>query len=70
MSKKIELSTGTVTMRAPKVRDLRAVSGIKDELEKDIRIFANLTEMAPNDIEDLPIKDFAALQEAFTDFLS
>ena len=70
VKKEVALSTGVVAMRAPKVRDLRAVSAITDSTEQDIRMFANLTEMTPDAIEDLPLKDFAALQEAFRDFLS
>lgn len=69
--KKITLSNGDViTMRTPIVKDMRMVSTIKDQFEQDIRMFCNLTEMTPDEIENLPLKDFNALQKAFSDFLS
>jgi hypothetical protein len=70
MSIKVNLESGEVTMRTPKVRDLRAVSSIKDQTEQDIHMFSNLTGLPPDEINDLTLNDFMTLQEAFRGFLS
>ncbi len=70
-TKEITLSSGQViVMREPKVKDMRLIAGIKDEIEQDIRMFCNLVELSPEEIEDLPLKDFNSLQEAFRSFLA
>ncbi len=69
--KEITLSDGReITMRPPKVKDMRVVSTIKDELEQDVRMICNLTGLTPDEIDELPLKDYYALQKEFTDFLS
>ena len=65
--KKIKLSDGkTIAMRKPKVKDIKAVSHIKDDEEKEIMLFANLTETDPSEIEDMFLEDYTKLQEAYT----
>ena len=69
--KKIKLSTGVeVEMREPKVKDMRMVNGITDELDKEIAMLVNLCEMSEDDIDNLSGKDFRKLDEALQDFLS
>jgi len=69
--KKIKLNNGTeVTMREPKVRDMRLVNGIENELDREISMLANLCEMSEDEIDDLSGKDFKKLDEALQDFLS
>lgn len=69
--KKIKLSNGTeVTMREPKVKDMRSVNGISDELEREIAMIVNLCEMSEEEIDALPTKDFKKLDEALQGFLS
>jgi len=69
--KKIKLNNGTeVTMREPKVRDMRLVNGIENELDREISMLANLCEMSEDEIYDLSGKDFKKLDEALQDFLS
>jgi hypothetical protein len=67
----ITLSTGVkVTMREPKVRDMKVVSGIENDVEKEIALVKNLTGMAAEEIEELNMKDYALLQKGLSDFLS
>ena len=77
--KKIELkypieSNGSnitdLNMRRSKVKDRLIVAKIKNssDEEKEIRLFANLCEVAPNIIEELDESDYANLQKAYMDF--
>ena len=58
-------------IRRPTVRDLlisEKASG--NEIEKEIRLLANLCEVAPDLIEQLDMADYLQLQEKMTGFLS
>jgi len=69
--KKIKLSNGTeVTMREPKVKDMRAVNSIADEFEREVAMLVNLCEMSEDELNDLSAKDFKKLDEALQGFLS
>jgi len=69
--KEIKLSNGkTIKMREPKVRDMKIISNIKNELEKELALIVNLTEMTPNEIDELGLKDFNKIDEALKSFLS
>jgi len=60
-----------LTMRAPKVRDMLAQDKAKGtDAEKEVRLFANLCEVAPAVVEELSLADYRRLQEAYTGFLS
>jgi hypothetical protein len=56
-------------MRRPKVRDqiLSSKTG-KTEEEQEVRLFANLCEVAPENIEDLDLADYKQLADAYTRF--
>jgi len=58
-----------VTMREPKVRDIRAVSSIASEEEKEIALISNLTGMTEEEIDDLSLADYAKLQDALSGFM-
>ena len=61
----------TLTMRRPKVRDMLAAAQKADNAEgKELHVFADLTEVAPELIEDMEWIDYMALQEAYGTFLS
>jgi hypothetical protein len=61
----------SLTMRRPLVRDrLVAEKASGSEVEKEIRLIANLCEMAPQHIELLDLADYAKLQECLAGFLS
>ena len=56
-------------MRRPKVKDqvLAGKMGGTDE-EKEIRLFANLCEVTPENIEDLDVCDYKQIVEAYKGF--
>ena len=61
----------TISMRRPKVKDqLAADKGTASSAEKEIKLFANLCEVAPDVIQELDLADYRQLQEAYTGFLS
>lgn len=59
-----------LNMRRSKVKDRLIVAKMKNssDEEKEIRLFANLCEVAPNVIEELDESDYANLQKAYMDF--
>ena len=59
-----------LNMRRSKVKDRLLVAKMKNssDEEKEIRLFANLCEVAPNIIEELDESDYANLQKAYMDF--
>ena len=59
-----------LNMRRSKVKDRLIVAKMKNssDEEKEIRLFANLCEVAPNIIEELDESDYANLQKAYMDF--
>ena len=81
MSKvKIELTHGididgvrvsVLQLRRPKVRDMLTVEkSVENDAEKEIQLFANLSELAPDTLMELDMADYAKLQKAYQDFLS
>lgn len=59
-----------VTMREPTVNDNLAMDAIKgSDAIKEINYFANLCELAPDDIKQLTQRDYGRLQEAFKNFI-
>ena len=60
-----------LTLRRPKVRDrLIAEKSQGSEVEKEIRLIANLCEVAPDCIENLDMADYMACQETLGSFFS
>lgn len=56
-------------MRRSKVRDRLLVDRLGgSDAEKEVRLFANLCEVAPEVIEDLDEADYEALQRAYLGF--
>ena len=69
--KEIKLSDGKVIkMRKPKVRDMRIVGDIENEVEKEMKLIGNLTNMTFEEIDEMELDDYKKLQEALMDFLS
>jgi hypothetical protein len=65
------VKTATINMRRPKVRDrLNASKGRTDQAEVEVALFSFITNLAPDEIEDLDMSDYNRLQEAFRSFLS
>jgi hypothetical protein len=68
--KDIKLANGTtVQMREPKVRDMRISQEAKTEAEQEIKLIGNLTNMTMDEVDDLSLKDYTALQTALKSFL-
>lgn len=65
----IEVAGNTIsglTMRLPKVRDLKAARRCKgDSLDQDVLLYANLCEVEQKTIEELAIVDWDRLNEAY-----
>jgi hypothetical protein len=56
-------------MREPTVKDQRvAFKSSEDMGEREAAIFQNLCEIAPSDLDRLPLKDYARLQDAYSGF--
>ena len=70
----VEADGGTVSalqLRRPVVRDMLAADkAAGSEAEKEVRMFANLCEVAPGVIEALDLADYTTLQETYKGFLS
>ena len=68
---KIKLSDGKeIEMREPKVKDMKIVSNIGDEFEKELALIVNLTGITPDELDDLSMKDFNKVDEVLKGFLS
>ena len=62
---------GVIQLRRPKVRDLLSVEkSVDNDAEKEIQLFANLSELSPDNLLELDMADYAKLQKAYQDFLS
>ena len=71
MSKEIKLAGGKIlSMRAPKVRDMMLVKDITNDMDREIAVIGNLTDMTQEELYDLEISDYVVLQKAFAAFQS
>lgn len=62
---KVELSTGEVIEgRRAKVKDMKLVQGIKNDIDRETALIGNLTQKTPEEIDDLDIGDYGKLQNA------
>jgi hypothetical protein len=61
---------GVLAMRRATVGDVLTANRIKDEIEREIVLFANLCQVSPEDIRSLDLKDYSKLQEVFRGFTS
>ncbi|MFB9149516.1 phage tail assembly protein [Roseovarius ramblicola] len=60
----------SLTMREPTVDDqLAAQESGGTDAQQEMRLFANLCEVSPEDIRRLPLKAYVAMREAFAGFL-
>lgn len=67
----LENGISNMTMRRPKVRDIRAANKVTGgNVEVEIAMFANLCEVTPEDINNLDMADYDALQKTYESFLS
>lgn len=62
-------SITVIRMREPNVADIERFQDSKDgDSTREINTFANLCEVAPEDIRKLPLRSYARLQAAFALF--
>ena len=62
---KVELSTGEVVEgRRAKVKDMKLVQGIKNDIDRETALIGNLTQKTPEEIDELDINDYGKLQNA------
>jgi len=59
----------SVTMRRPKLRDFEAVDAIHGDIEKSVRLIANLSEMTPDEVRELDMTDYRRVNEVLEGFL-
>lgn len=56
-------------MREPTVKDQRTAFSVSQDMgEREAAIFQNLCELAPAELDRLPLKDYARLQAAYEGF--
>lgn len=65
----VRLATGEMleklTLRRPKVGDIRAVAALATDAEQELAIMARISGLVPEDLDELDIADYKALQEFF-----
>ena len=67
----IKLNDGRVIkMRKPKVRDMRVVANEENEIEKEMKLISNLTNLTFEELDEMGIDDYQKLQKALMNFLS
>lgn len=73
LSRPLEIAGAPVTslrMREPTVADQMASDAVKGgDAAKELSQFANLLELTPDDLQRLPLKDYARLQAAYRNFI-
>ena len=65
----MRLATGQtlnkVTVRRPRVGDLRAVAHLSSDAEQELTIFARITGLVPEDLDELDLYDYKQVQDWF-----
>jgi len=57
-----------VGLRAPKVKDLKAVQGL-DDFEAEVKMIQILSGLAPTDLDNFSLVNFSLLQEGLKNFI-
>jgi len=57
-------------MREPKMRDIRALTNINNNEEKELILVSNLTGLSLEELEEATFKEYKILQEKLQSFLS
>lgn len=61
---KIKLPSGReIEARVPKVKDVKLVSDIANDLEREFKLIGNLCSLSPQELDDMEYKDYQALQK-------
>ena len=60
-----------IEMRRPRVKDMRSADKVDgSDADREIRLFAVLSHINPEDLDELDLADYQQLQKAYSDFLS
>ncbi|MGD9918607.1 MAG: phage tail assembly protein [Paenirhodobacter sp.] len=59
----------SLTIRRPKMRDLKKMQGIKDEMEKAMTLIADLAEVDPKFVGELDPDDFKVLSDKVGEYM-
>lgn len=59
----------TLRLRRPTVRDLLVMDDVEGDLRKTVRMIAQLSDLPPEVIEQMDVKDFEKASTAVADFL-
>ena len=61
---KVKLPSGReVEARIPKVKDVKLVSNIENDVDREFALMGNLCSMSPEELDDMEYKDYQALQK-------
>jgi len=66
----IKLGDKKITMREPKVSDLKMLDSIEGEMNKEITLISNLCELPIDEIEALSYPEYKPFKKAVTAFLA
>ena len=58
-----------ITIRRPKMRDMKKAQKHKDDMEKSINMIADLAEVEPKMIEELDTEDFGKVSAKVGEFM-
>lgn len=58
-----------ISMRRPKLRDFEAVENVTNDIEKSVRLIANLSEITPDEVRELDMVDYRKVNAVLEDFL-
>ncbi len=58
-----------LTLRRPKMRDLKKSQSYKDDLDKSMRMIADLAEVDPKLVEEIDPEDFGRLTDIVGEFM-
>ena len=58
-----------ITIRRPKMRDMKKAQKHKDDMEKSIHMIADLAEVSPGLVEELDTEDFGAVSAKVGEFM-
>jgi hypothetical protein len=64
-----EETVSEVLLRRVKGRDMRALSGITDQLAQGLTLMGKVTSLEPHQVDELDVEDVAALGEIIDGFL-
>jgi len=67
----VKLNDGRVIkVRKPKVRDMRIVAEVKNEIEREMKLISNLTNLTFEELDELDLDDYKKFQKVLEGFLS